>query len=155
MNRKFLIMLTTICGLVMVASLLFFPLATWGEGDHSGSARAVQIEIGGFLLLLTWVAAGFAALAFFKKTHVIGMSEERHLAVSFLGFKLSAFFLLALLIAGAQTGSWGVGFWFAFIASIFGSFSVYLTFNPALAEKIAAAAKQDEKADDKPDESAS
>ena len=148
MNRTFLTMVATLCGLVMVASLLLFPLATWGEGDSAGSIRAVEAEIGGFLLLLTWVAAGFAALAFLKKTHVIGISEERHMAVSFLGFKLSAFFLLALLIAGARHGSWGIGFWLAFIASIVGSFAVYLTFNPALAEKIAAAAKQEEKPSD-------
>ena len=145
MNRKFLIMLGTLCGLAMVASLLIFPLATWGEDKFAGSARAIEMPNGGILLLMTWIAAGFASLAFFKKTHVLGVSEERHLAVSFLGFKLSVFFMLALLIAGAGRGNWGFGFWLAFIAGIVGTFAVYLTFNPALAEKIAAATKQEDK----------
>lgn len=151
MNRKLLMMIGTLCGLVAVASLLIFPLMTYEMGKETGSIRAVETPIGGFLLLAAWIAAGFAALAFLKKTHVLAMSEASHMGVSFLGFKLSTFFLLALLIAGSSRGSWGVGFWFAFIASIVGTFAVYLTFNPALAAKIAAATKQDET---KPDEKA-
>jgi hypothetical protein len=149
MNKKFLIMIATICGLAMVVALLLLPIATWGKDEYTGSGRAIEMPNGGLLLLFTWVATGFSALVFFKKLHVIGLTEERHMAVSFLGFKLVSFFLLAMLIAGPlRDGSYSIGYWLAFIASIVGTFAVYLTFNPVLAEKIAAAAKQEEKSDD-------
>ena len=144
MNRTFLMMVAMICGLVMVASLLLFPLAAWGKGEASGSIRAIETSIGGILLLVTWLAAGFAALSFLKKLHLIGITDAQHRAVAFLGFKLSSFFLLALLIAGARNGGFSLGFWLAFIASIVGTFAVYLTFNAELAEKIAAATKQED-----------
>jgi hypothetical protein len=143
MNRTFLMMVATICGLAMVVSLLLFPLLTWGKGDNSVSVRVIEAPIGGVLLLVVWVAAGFAALSFLKKLHLFGLSDAQHRAVSFLGFKLSSFLLLALLIAGpSREGSYSIGFWLAFIASIVGTFAVYLTFNAALAEKIAAATQQ-------------
>ncbi len=146
MNRKFLTMVATICGLVMVVSLLVLPATTWGKGDHSGSARVISMPIGGFLLLSAWIAAAFAALSTFGKTHIVGMSDEKHCAVSFLGFKLAGLFLIAVLIqgAGGEDVSWGVGFWFALLADIVGVLALYLTFNPALAKKIADAAKSDD-----------
>jgi hypothetical protein len=144
MNRTFLMMVATISGLVMVVSLVLFPLIAWGKGDASGSARAIEAPIGGVLLLVTWLAAGFAGLSFLKKLHLIGLTDAQHRTVSFLGFKLSSFLLLALLIAGANHGSFSLGFWLAFIASIIGTFAVYLTFNAELAEKIATATKQAE-----------
>ncbi|MDJ0521800.1 MAG: hypothetical protein QNJ90_06965 [Planctomycetota bacterium] len=153
MNQKFLTMVATICGLVMVAALLIFPLVTWGEGDHSGSARAISAPSGSFLLMFTWLAVGFAGFVFLNKTKVIGIGENACRMFSLLGFKLAAFFFIAMLIDGANRGSWGIGFWLGFIASVIGAFAIYLTFNPDLAAKIADAAKSDDNGGDKPAES--
>lgn len=153
MNRKFLIMVATICGLAMVISLLLLPILTYGSGEHSQSVRAIMAPAGGFVLLFAWIAAGFGALVFFKKTDILGMNEARHMAISFLGYKLTMFFLIALLIEGPmREGSWGVGFWLAFIAGLVGTLAVFLTFNPALAQKLADAAKSKEEEDAKPAE---
>ena len=143
MNRSFLVLVATACGLAMAVALLVFPIVTWGSGDSSRSNRAVEHTAGVFLLLATWVAAGFASLVFFKKTHLLGMSDDKHLAISFLGFKLAMFFIVALLIAGSGHGSWGVGFWLALLAGLVGTTAVFLTFNPALAKKIADATRAD------------
>ena len=137
MNRRFLCMVGTIAGLVMVVSLLLLPMVTWGKGDASGSAHAIENTPGAFVMLFSWIACGFAAFVLLKRSDLLGIGESTSLLLSLVGFKLAAFFLLAMLIAGAGHGSYSVGFWIAFLASIVGAFAIYLTFNPDLAKRIA------------------
>lgn len=146
MDRKTLILIGTICSLVVLGSLLLFPIATWGEGERADSARAISHDAGPFLLLFAWFAAAFSGLVCWNKTHILGLSDKRHLAISFLAFKLTCFFFLALLIdgPGRESVSWGVGFWFAFIAALAGTMAVFLTFNPELAKRLAEVAKSDD-----------
>jgi hypothetical protein len=146
-NRHLLVTVATIAGLVAIVALLLLPLVTVGTGEHSHSARAIEAESGTFFLLFGWIAAAFAAFVLFRKTDLIGMSESACLLLSLLGFKLLAFFSLARLIAGSGPGRFGMGFWFAFLASVVGALAVYLTFNPALAQRLAAATQAAAKKD--------
>jgi hypothetical protein len=139
MNQKFLMMVGTICGAVVILSLLLLPFVTW-EG---GSARVVGASSGGFVLMFAWIAGGCAAMLFLKLNARIGMSDQACRIGSLVGFKMLAFFLIAHLIDGSKNGSWGVGFWLAFLASLVGAFFVYLTFNEKLAQKLAEATKGD------------
>jgi hypothetical protein len=144
MNRKTLVMVATLAGLVMMVALLIFPIAVTKMGDKSMSTRAIEGGSGPWLLLFSWIACGFCALVCLKKADYIGLAEDRCRMLSLLGFKLGAFFFLALLIAGTRgdSTSWGFGFWLGFVASIVGAFTVYLTFNEKLAQKIASKAKE-------------
>ena len=151
MNNKFLMLVGTVCGAVVILALLILPLVTWGEGDSSGSSRVIKHGAGGFILMFGWLAGGFAAMLFLGMNDRIGMSDQSCRVGSLIGFKMLGFFLIALLIDGSGHGGWGIGFWLALIASIIGAFAVYLTFNPNLAAKIADAAKSDD--GDKPAES--
>jgi hypothetical protein len=143
MSRRFLLMVSTIAGLAMLAALVLFPLMTMTRGDESESRRAIEGDTGPWLLLFSWFACAFAALVFLKKADYIGIAENRCRMFSLLGYKLAGFFFLALLIAGTphEKASWGFGFWLGFIASIVGSFAMYLTFNEKLAQKLADKAK--------------
>jgi hypothetical protein len=158
MDRKFLVLVAFVCGLVVVGALLVLPayvwdLATAGNVSASRAERAIEHPTGGFVLLFGWLAAGLTGLVFMNKADILRMSEERHLSLAFLAFKLLAFFLLAWLIAGAPRGNFGIGYWLAFLASFLGTFAVYLTMNPALAQRIADATKaQDETTQAKPEE---
>ncbi len=150
MDRRFLLMIATIAGLTMIVALLVFTLESWGEGEHAGGAHAVQYPSGGFLLIAAWLGGGFAAALFLKMNDRINLSEQACRMASLVGFKLAGFFLIAFLVSGTERGGgWNFGFWLAFIASVVGAFAVYLTFNPALAKRIADAAK--EKMEDKPE----
>ncbi len=140
MNKKFLMLVGTICGGVVILSLLLLPLVSY-EG---GSARVITAPNGGFILMFAWLAGGCAAMLFLKLNVRIGLGDQAARIGSLVGFKLLAFFLIALLIEGPGHGSWGIGFWLAFIASLVGAFAVYLTFNPVLAERIAKAAKSED-----------
>ena len=146
MNQKFLMMVGTICGAVVILSLLLLPFVT----SDGGSMRVIQATSGGFILMFGWIAGGCAAMLFLKLNARIGMSDQACRIGSLLGFKLLAFFLIAYLIDGTGRGSWGIGFWLAFLASIVGAFSVYLTFNEKLAKKLAEATKGDIPADEPP-----
>jgi len=139
MNQKFLMMIGTICGAVVILSLLVLPLVTY----DGGSSRVIQAPSGGFILMFGWIAGGCAAMLFLKLNARIGMSDDACRIGSLVGFKMLAFFLIAYLIDGSGRGSWGIGFWLAFLASIVGAFFVYLTFNAKLAQKIADATKGD------------
>lgn len=152
MDRRFLMMVAAIAGLTMIVSLLVFTLESQTMGDESRGMHAVQYPNGGFLLVFAWLGGGFAAMLFLKMNERIGLSEQNCRLLSLIGFKLAGFFFLAVLIAGTRwDDGWDFGFWLAFIASVVGAFAIYLTFNPALAKRIADAAKEkmDDKADDK------
>jgi len=142
MNKKFLMLVGTICGGVVILSLLLLPFLTMDKT----SLRAINSPSGGFVLIFAWLAGGCAAALFLKLNARVGLSDQASRIGSLVGFKLLAFFLLAMLIDGPWRGSFGFGFWLAFIASLVGAFAIYLTFNPALAEKIASAAKSDDDA---------
>lgn len=144
MNRRTLVFAATICGLVLVIALLLLPLVVVSMGDQSEGRRAIEGGTGPFFLLFAWMACGFAGLTLLGKADYIGLGEERACMLSFLGFKLAAFFFLAHLIAGTGGGrvSWGAGFWIGFLASLAGAFVVYLTFNPALAKRLSDAARE-------------
>jgi len=162
MDRKFLMMVGAIAGLTMIVALLVFTLESQTMGDESRGMHAVQYPNGGFLLVFAWLGGGFAAMLFLKLNERIGLTEQVCRVLSLVGFKLAGFFFLAILIAGTRwDGGWDFGFWLAFVASIVGALAVYLTFNPALAKRIADAAKEktssdgDAKpADDKPSDAA-
>ncbi|MDA1195152.1 MAG: hypothetical protein O2894_08195 [Planctomycetota bacterium] len=144
MNQRTLVWAATIAGFVMLGALVLFPLVVTKVGDKSHSVRAIETEVGHWLLLFGWVACGFSALVSFGKAEYIGVAEDKSRMLSFLGYKLSGFFYIALLIAGAggEHTSYGFGFWLAFLASLAGGFAAYLTFNPALAQKLADKAKE-------------
>ncbi len=147
MNNKFLMMVGTICGGVVILSLLILPMMV----DDNSSDRVISLPTGGFVLMFGWLAGGFAAMLFFGMNNRINVGDDACRTGSLIGFKLLAFFLIAMLLEGSRHMSWGIGFWLAFLASIVGSFAVYLTFNPKLAAKIAEAAKSDDApAADKP-----
>jgi hypothetical protein len=138
MNRKSLVLVAAICGLVLVLALLLFPITSTTFGDETRTSRAIEGETGPFLLIFAWLACGFAAIVLLGKADYIGIGDDKGRMLSLLGFKLAGFFFLAHLIAGnGEHVSWGFGFWLGFIASIVGAIAMYLTFNPALAAKIA------------------
>lgn len=143
MSRRFLLMVATIAGLAMLAALVLFPLVTVDIGKKTISSRAVEGGTGPWLLVFAWIACAFAALVFLKKADYIGIAEAKCRMLSLLGFKLSGFFYIALLVAGhrGDEAGWGFGFWLAFLASIVGAFAIYLTFNEKLAQKLAEKAK--------------
>lgn len=144
MNRRTLVLVSTIAGFVLLAALVLFPMMTMTMGDETDSRRAIEGGNGPWLLLFGWVAAGFSALVLMNKADYIGVPEAKSRMLSFLGYKLFAFFAIAILIAGTphEKASWGAGFWIAFLASIVGAAATYLTFNEALARKIADKAKE-------------
>lgn len=144
MNRRLLILTATVAGFVLLAALVFFSLATRTFGDETQTTKAVEMPQGMWLLLFGWIATGFAALVCFGKADYIGVPEAKSRMMSFLGFKLYAFFALAMLIGvdhGEKAG-WGFGFWLALLASFVGAGAIYLTFNEGLAQKLADKAKE-------------
>lgn len=144
MNRRTLVLGAAICGLVLVVALLLFPLVVITIGDESEGRRAIEGNTGPFLLLFAWMGFGFAAMSFVGKADYLGIGDERARILSLLGFKLGGFFFLAHLIAGngGERAGWGMGFWLGFLASIAGAFVIYLTFNPALAQRLSDAARE-------------
>jgi hypothetical protein len=151
MDRKFLMTVSAIAGATVIVALVLFPLESMSMGDKTRSIRAIQYPTGGFLLVFAWLAGGFAAMLFLKLNDRIGLSEQTCRVLSFAGFKLAGFFFLAMLIGGTNyENGWGFGYWLAFIASIVGAFAIYLTFNPALAQRIAEKAREATKSDDAP-----
>jgi len=149
MNKKFLMLVGTICGAVVILSLLLFAFISYDKSYD----RVINTLSGGFILMFAWLAGGCAAMLFLKLNARVGLSDQACRIGSLVGFKLLAFFLLAMLIDGCpRGGSWGIGFWLAFLASLVGAFAVYLTFNPALAERIANATKSDDTPGDAPAE---
>lgn len=152
MDRKFLVMVAAIAGLTALGALAILPIVS--------DVHAVQQSVGCFLLLFVWFGGGFATILWWNLHGRIGVDEHTCRILSFVGFKLAGFFFLALMIAGTGGPGWAFGFWLAFLASAVGAFAIYLTFNPALAQRLADAAKEktapkDEPADAAADEPAS
>ncbi len=137
MNRSVLILVAFVCGLAALVSLLLFPLVSF-EG---GSSRAINGgAVGVFMILFAFGAALHMFAAFFKLTARLGVTEGQAMLRSMLCFKLVAMLGLALLIDGSGRGTWGVGFWLAWLASLIGGFGLFLAENPEVARKLAEAA---------------
>ena len=143
MNRKFLLMIAAICGAVVLLSILVLPLASGGKGEASWTHNFIEGRMIGVVFMLFGVfAALYSALLFFGKTTVLGMEEGRAQTAALLSFGLAAFFGLAGLIAGME--NLGFGFWLFWLASVVGTFAMLMAAIPALAQKIADAAKAED-----------
>lgn len=143
MSRKFLLMIAAVCGAVVLLCILILPVESGGQGDASWSRNFIEAHLLGVILMLFGVfAALYSALLYFGKTSVLGMDEGRAQTAALLAYGLGAFFGLAALIAGLEGTA--VGFWLFWIACLVGTFVMLMTASPALAKRIADAAKSDE-----------
>lgn len=137
MDRKFLLTVSAACGALILVCILLLPMASHGEM----SMHFVQADALGIVFTLVGIAgAGHSILLFLGKAHLLGLEEGRAVNAAFASFALAAFLGLATIVAG--TDGLGIGFWLFWLANLAGGFATLLTANPALARKIAEAAKE-------------
>jgi multisubunit Na+/H+ antiporter MnhG subunit len=149
MDRKFLLMVAAACGALVLVSILFLPVA--GEGEYSRNFISGG-TLGIVLLLLGIAVSGTSILLFLGKTHLVGPDEASVVKSAFGFFALGAFLGLAQVIDGAD--GMKAGFWVYWIACLIGGFAMLLVTNPALAKRIAEAAKEKPDAGEKKDDEA-
>ena len=169
MHPKFLTLVATIAGGMMLLALLMLPFEVMDMPGKTPdrTLHAVELPGGVLMLLAAWLATAFAMFVQFRSLLDVGLSDRTCRLLSLLAFKLAGFLWIASLFGGTRfdgdDARHGFGFWLSFPAAFVGALALYLTFNAALSKTIAKKAEEmgagtlpladDETADDeKPDD---
>ncbi len=147
MHPKFLTLVATIAGGMLLLALLILPFETVDmPGDMADrTIRAIELPAGVALLVAGWLATAFAMFVQFRKLLDTGLKDRTCRILSLLAFKLFGFLWIASLFGGTrggEDGSHGAAFWLSFPAAIVGALAMYLTFNADLSKTIAKKAQE-------------
>ena len=142
MHPKFLTLVATIAGGMLLLALLVLPFETidMPRDMADRTIRAIELPNGVMLLVAGWLATAFAAFVQFRKLLDIDLKDRTCRLLSLLAFKLFGFLWIASLFGGTrggEDGAHGAAFWLSFPAAFVGALAMYLTFNAKLSETIA------------------